>query len=149
MTCLSPPSVSWPPSSSDGIGEMRKLLPGGRGAVWFMLADAAALIVFVFVGIRGHRAATVEGFLRNAVPLLTAWFVVAALAHTYRRPGWRSLLRNWIVAVPVGLLIRTLIVGSPRGGRLLVFLAVGLAFTLVFLVLGRLLARIGSRRGWV
>lgn len=114
-----------------------------------MLADAGALIVFVLIGIRGHHATTVEGFLRNAVPLLGVWFVVAALAHTYRRPGWRSLLRNWIVAVPVGLLVRALIVGSPRGGRLLVFLAVGLSFTLVFLVLGRLLARIGSRRGWV
>lgn len=127
---------------------MRKLLPGARGAVWFMLADAAALVVFVLIGIRGHRVATVEGFLRNAVPLLAVWFVVAGPAHTYRRPGWRSLLRNWIVAVPVGLLVRTLIVGSPRGGRLLVFLAVGLAFTLVFLVLGRLLARIGSRGRW-
>src|SRR6185503_11545375 len=104
---VSRPSVSWPPSSSDRIDGMRKLLPDRRGGVWF---------------------------------------VVAALANTYRRPGWRSLLRNWIVAVPVGLLVRTLIVGSPSGGRLLVFLAVGLAFTLVLLVLGRLLARMGSRR---
>jgi glycopeptide antibiotics resistance protein len=127
---------------------MRKLLPGGRGIVWFMLADAVALVVFVLVGIRGHHAGTLEGFLRNVIPLLGSWFVVAGLAHTYRRPGWRSLLRNWIVAVPVGLLVRTLIVGSPRGGRLLVFIAVGLAFTLLFLVLGRLLARIGSRGRW-
>ena len=127
---------------------MRKLLPGRRGAVWFMLADAAALVLFVLVGIRGHHAGTVEGFLRNAAPLLLVWFAVAWLAHTYRRPGWRSFLRNWIVAVPVGLLVRTLIVGSPRGGRLLVFLAVGLAFTLLFLVLGRLVARIGSRGRW-
>ena len=111
-----------------------------------MLADVAALVVFVLVGISGHRASTLEGFLRNAVPLLGVWFLVAWIAHTYRRPGWRSLLRNWIVAVPVGLLVRTLIVGSPSGGRLLVFLAVGLAFTLVLLVLGRLLARMGSRR---
>lgn len=127
---------------------MRKLLPGGRKAGWYLLADAAALVVFVLVGIRGHRVGTMEGFLRNAVPLLGVWFVVAWLAHTYRRPGWRSLLRNWIVAVPVGLLLRSLIVGSPRGGRLLVFLAVGLAFTLLFLVLGRLIARILSRAGW-
>ena len=127
---------------------MRKLLPGGRGTVWFVLADAAALVVFVLVGIRGHHAGTLESFLRNAVPLLGVWFVVAGLAHTYRSPGWRSLLRNWIVAVPVGLLVRTLIVGSPRAGRLLVFIAVGLALTLLFLVLGRLLARIGSRGRW-
>ena len=121
---------------------MRKLLPGRRGTVWFMLADAAALVVFVLIGIRGHRAGTVEGFLRNAVPLLGAWFLVAWLGHTYRRPGWRSLLRNWIVAVPIGLLVRTLIVGSPKGGKILVFIAVGLAFTLLFLVLGRSLARL-------
>jgi len=124
---------------------MRNLLLGRRGTVWYVLADAAALIVFVLLGLRGHHASTVEGFLRNAVPLLGVWFLVAWLAHTYRRPGWRSLLRNWIVAVPIGLLVRTLIVGSPRGGKILVFIAVGLAFTALFLVLGRLLARILSR----
>jgi DUF3054 family protein len=124
---------------------IRRLLPGRSATVWYVLADAAALLVFVLIGIRGHRAGTVEGFLRNAVPLLGAWFLVAGLARTYRRPGWRSLLRNWIVAVPVGLLVRTLIVGSPKGGRILVFIAVGLAFTLLFLVLGRLLARLLSR----
>jgi hypothetical protein len=127
------------------MGVMRKLLPGGRGTVWYAVADAAALIVFVLVGISGHRSSTMEGFLRNAVPLLAVWFLVAWLAHTYRRPGWRSLLRNWIVAVPIGLLVRTLIVGSPKGARIIVLIAVGLAFTLVFLVLGRLLARLLSR----
>ena len=127
---------------------MRKLLPGRRGTVWFVLADAAALVVFVLVGIRGHHAGTMEGFLRNAVPLLVVWFAVAWLARAYRRPGWRSLLRTWIIAVPVGLIVRSLIVGSPTGGRLLVFLAVGLGFTLLFLVVGRLLARIGSRGKW-
>jgi DUF3054 family protein len=124
---------------------MRNLLPGRRGTVWYVIADAAALIVFVLLGLRGHHAGTVEGFLRNAVPLLGVWFLVAWPAHTYRRPGWRSLLRNWIVAVPIGLLVRTLIVGSPRGGKILVFIAVGLAFTALFLALGRLLARILSR----
>jgi hypothetical protein len=123
---------------------MRRLPPGRRATAWFVLADAAALVVFVLVGLRGHGGSTVEGFLRNAVPLLGAWFLVARPAHTYQRPGWRSLLRTWIVAVPVGLLIRTVIVGSPQGARILVFVAVGLAFTLLFLVLGRVLARLLS-----
>jgi len=123
---------------------MRKLVPG-RGTVWYALADAASLIVFVLVGISGHRAGTMEGFLRNTAPLLAVWFLVAWVAHTYRRPGWRSLVKNWVVAVPVGLLVRTLIVGSPKGVRILVLIAVGLAVTLVFLVLGRLLARLLSR----
>jgi hypothetical protein len=124
---------------------MRRLLVGGPGAIWYALADAAALVVFVLIGLRGHRVTTVEAFLRTAVPLLAAWFLVAWLAHAYRRPGWRSLLRTWVVAVPIGLLVRTLIVGSPNGVRILVFIAVGLAFTLVFLVIGRLLARLLSR----
>jgi glycopeptide antibiotics resistance protein len=124
---------------------MRRLLPRRRGTGWFALADAVALVAFVVIGLRGHRSSTMEGFLGNAVPLLGTWFLVAWPAHTYHRPGWRSLLRNWIVAVPVGLLVRTLIVGSPRGARILVFVAVGLAFTLLFLVLGRLLVRLLSR----
>jgi hypothetical protein len=127
------------------MGVMRRLLPGRRAAVWYLLADVAALVVFVVIGLRGHRGSTVEGFLRNAVPLLGVWLLVAWLTHTYRRPGWRSLLRNWIVAVPIGLLVRTLIVGSPRGARILVFVAVGLVVTLLFLVLGRLVARVLSR----
>ena len=110
-----------------------------------MLADAAALVAFVVIGIRGHQGRTVEGFLRTAVPLLGAWFLVAWAARTYHRPGWRSLVKNWIVAVPVGLLVRTVIVGSPRGARILVFVAVGLAFTALFLILGRLLIRLLSR----
>jgi hypothetical protein len=123
---------------------MRKLIRGRR-TIWFVVADIAALVVFVLVGIRGHRVGTLEGFARNAVPLVAAWLLIAWLAGAYRRPGWRSLLRTWIVAVPIGLLVRTVIVGSPRGARILVFLGVGLAFTLLFLVLARLLVRLVAR----
>jgi hypothetical protein len=117
----------------------------GKRAIWYALADIAALVAFVLVGPRGHRVGTLEGFARNAVPLLGAWSLVALVARTYRRPGWRSLLRTWIVAVPIGLLARTVIVGSPRGARILVFLGVGLAFTLLLLVLARLLVRLIAR----
>ena len=109
---------------------MRRLLAGRPGVTWYVIVDAAALVVFVLIGLRGHRVSTVEGFLRTAVPLLGSWFLVASLSHAYRRPGWRSLLRTWIVAVPVGLLIRTLIVGSPNGVRSRVHRR-GLAVTLV------------------
>lgn len=110
------------------------------------MADTVALLVFVLVGLRGHRVGTIEGLVRNAVPILAAWALVAWLFRTYRRPGWKSLLRTWIGAVPIGLLARTMIVGSPRGARILVFLSVGLAFTLLFLLLARLLVRPIARR---
>jgi hypothetical protein len=52
-----------------------------------------------------------------------------------------------IVAVPIGLLVRTVLLGSPRGAKILMFVGIGLAFTLLFLVLGRLVVRLVSR-GW-
>lgn len=124
---------------------MRRLLQPRAAPPWYVLADATALVAFVVVGLRAHRGGTVEGLLRNAVPLLAVWFLVAWRAQTYRRPGWRSLLMCWVVAVPIGLLVRTVMVGSPHGARILVFVGVGLAFTLLFLVLGRLLVRLVSR----
>jgi len=111
-------------------------------------ADALALIVFVLVGIRSHHdAGAVQAFARNAVPLLLAWIVASAPMRTYRRPGLPSLVATWAVAVPAGLLARSLWVGSPTGGRLLLFLGVGLVFTLLFLLLGRALARPFAPRG--
>ena len=145
MTSASRHFASSPRRCSDRAGVMRRLLTGRAGTVWYVLADAVALVAFVVIGLRGHRGSPVEGFLSNALPLLGTWFLVAWGARTYRRPGWRSLLMCWIVAVPIGLLIRTVIVGSPRGARILLFVAVGLAFTLLFLVLGRLLVRLLSR----
>jgi hypothetical protein len=120
---------------------MWRRVRGSRAVILFAAADLTALVVFVLLGLRGHRVATMDGFVRNAVPLLSAWLLVAWLLRTYRRPGWRTLLKTWIVAVPIGLLTRTVIVGSPRGARILVFVGVGLAFTLIALVLGRLLVR--------
>ncbi len=119
----------------------------GRSAVPFAVADALALVVFVLVGIRSHREIGVlDLFLRNAIPLVAMWFAVASLARTYRRPGLRTLLGTWIVAVPAGLVVRSLWVGSPSGARLLTFLGVGSAFTLLFLLAGRAIVAITERR---
>ncbi len=85
-------------------------------------------MVFVVAGIRSHHeVGALDLFLRNAVPLEVAWFAVSAVAATYRRPGLRTLLWTWIVAVPTGLVVRSIWVGSPSGTRLLVFVGIGLA----------------------
>ncbi len=118
-------------------------------ALWLAIADATALVLFVLAGMRSHHEGTLIGiFLRNAVPLLGAWFVIAALFRTYRRPGLKVVLQTWIVAVPIGLIVRTLWVGSPQGGRIFVFLAVGLAFTLLFLLVGRAVVAVVTGRGY-
>ena len=118
-------------------------------APWLLIADAAALILFVLTGMRSHHQGTfIEIFLRNAVPLLGAWFVVAALLGTYRKPGLAIVVRTWIVAVPIGLVVRSLWVGSPQGGRIFAFLAVGLVFTALFLLAGRGLVALVTGRGY-
>ncbi len=104
--------------------------------------DAFALMAFVVIGLAQHDGDDLVAlFLRNVVPLLASWFVVARVTGAYRRPGLRTLLSTWAVAEPAGLLLRTVWVGSPRGGEILVFGAVGLAFTLLLLLLARTAAR--------
>jgi hypothetical protein len=113
------------------------------------IVDALALMLFVVAGIAGHDETSnvLNLFLRNAVPLLASWFVVARFTGAYRRPGIRSMLAIWAIAVPAGLLLRTAWVGSPAGGALLVFLVIGLVFTLLFLLVGRGAERVLDRRG--
>ena len=118
-----------------------------RSRVPFVVADAVALMVFVVAGVRSHHeVGAIDVFLRNAVPLEATWFAVSAFSGTYRRPGIRTLTWTWIVAVPAGLVVRSIWVGSPSGGRLLVFVGIGLAFTWLFLLAGRAAAGFVERR---
>ena len=73
---------------------------------------------------------------------------MAALLKTYRTPGFMIVAKTWIVAVPIGLTVRSLWVGSPTGWRFVVFLAVGLGFTMLFLLIGRLLLALITGRGY-
>jgi hypothetical protein len=117
--------------------------PGGAGLA---LGDAVALLAFVAVGLGSHRiGAIAEVAARNVVPLAVAWIVIALVVGTYRRRDLASLAITWAIAVPVALLVRTWWVGSPQGGRIVVFVAVGLAFTLLFLLIGRGIVAVVTR----
>jgi hypothetical protein len=108
--------------------------------------DAVALLAFVVVGVLQHdEGLAIAGILRTGAPLLVAWFAVAAIVGTYRRPGWLTLAITWLVGVPLGLVARSVIRGGPWGHGLLVFGGVAMAFTLLFLVGGRLLLLAGAR----
>ncbi len=110
-------------------------------------ADALALVAFVLGGIRSHReVGALDVVARNVIPLGIAWFTVGTVVGVYRRPGLRTLLVTWIVAVPAGVVARSLWVGSPTGGELLLFVAVALAFTLLFLLVGRWIAGLIGHR---
>jgi hypothetical protein len=108
--------------SADDTSPIRAPTAPGR---MLAIADTLALIAFVVVGLRSHRiGAIAEIAARNAVPLAVAWIVVALVVGTYRRRDLASLVITWWV-------------GSPQGGRIAVFLGVGMAFTLLFLLIGR------------
>jgi hypothetical protein len=111
-----------------------------------LVTDLVALGVFVLVGIRSHHEATGSTvLLRTAVPFGGAWLVVAAFVRTYRRPTLARLVKTWLIAVPSGVALRAIWVGS-KGARVLVFLAVAMAFTLLFLLAGRVLGRTVTAR---
>lgn len=116
--------------------------PSARAAA---AMDAGALVAFVVVGVIQHdEGIAVSGLLRTGVPLLVSWFAVALVVGTYRHPGWVTLGLTWIVGVPLGLLVRSVIRGGPWGHGLLVFGGVAMGFTLLFLVGGRLLLLVGA-----
>jgi hypothetical protein len=108
-----------------------------------LVADAASLVAFVLIGVRSHTGGfPPSDIAKNLVPLIAAWAGVATLIGTYRQTGLRTLLLTWAVAVPIGLIVRTWWTGSFD--RFPAFLAVGMVFTLLFLVGGRSIAALGT-----
>jgi Protein of unknown function (DUF3054) len=131
------------------IGRVRD--PRDQRRTSFLLAciDVMALLLFTVAGIRSHHETSAAAtFLRNAVPLAVSWMAFAVPLGTYRRFGFPTLWRTWLVAVPVALVARTIWVGSPTGFGFLTFLVVGMGFTALFLVMGRGLAALVTGRGY-
>lgn len=124
-----------------------RLTDGSPRARLTLALDLTALVVFVLAGMNNHRTGSQLGiFLRNAVPVVVAWVALSLVWRTYRPVTLARLALTWVTAVPSGLLVRTWWVGSPTGGRIVVFLGVGMAFTALFLAIGRGLGTLVGRR---
>ena len=109
------------------------------------LADAAALVLFSVVGLLSHDGAvSAAGLARDALPLLTGWFAAALLFRTYRGRSVRTLLLAWAVGVPLGVALRALVLGRAFEVREAAFLAVALAFTLLFVLAVRAALNLAS-----
>jgi hypothetical protein len=103
---------------------------------WIAAWDAAALVVFVVVGVLNHGASG-GAFVRDAACILGGWFAAALVFRLYVRGTWWRLAATWLVGVSVGVLIRAAIVGHVAYD----FWAVALAFTALFVLAGRGLHR--------
>jgi hypothetical protein len=115
----------------DGAVRRSVARPSARAAASI---DAVALVSFVVVGVFQHGGLALAGILRTGIPLLVAWSLVALLVGAYRRVGWATMLATWLIAVPLGLVGRSVIRGGPWGEGLLEFGAIAMGFTLLFLV---------------
>lgn len=96
--------------------------------------DAAALVVFVAVGVATHHASA-GAFGRDVLCILGGWFAAALALRLYRRGGWRRLAATWLLGVTAGIAVRAAIVGHFAAD----FYAVALAFTALFVLAARLL----------
>jgi hypothetical protein len=112
----------------------------------FVAADAAAIVLFTTVGLLSHGFELV-GYARDALPLLACWFAVALVVGLYRSPSWTRFAVCWAVALPLGWLLRALVLGRRIDGGELSFLGVTLGAGLLFLVTLRLLAHAAGRSG--
>jgi hypothetical protein len=98
-------------------------------------SDAVAIVAFVTVGLASHEhGVSVTGYAQDALPILGAWFGVALLLGTYRVGGWQRLLATWAIGVPLGVLVRALVLGRSLDDDQLAFLGVALAFSLLFVL---------------
>ena len=98
-------------------------------------SDGLAIVVFVSIGLLSHaRGITAAGYAHDALPLLGGWFAAGLLFGAYRRPTPRALLATWAVGVPLGVLIRALVLGRSLDGDQAAFLGVALCFTLLFVL---------------
>jgi hypothetical protein len=112
-------------------------------------ADALAIVAFVTVGLVSHQhGVSATGYARDALPILGAWLGAAVVFKTYRLGGRRRLLETWAVAVPLGVLIRGVVLGRSLGAGQFEFLGVALVFSLIFvLALRAAVTTVGARTG--
>ena len=120
----------------------RAVSPLGRKAA-LAAGDVVSLVIFTVIGLIHHEGGVTLGALLEVVlPIVAVGAVAARIFGTYRRPGLATLLPTWLVSVPVGLLIRKALFDTPDTWHsTAVFLGVAMAFTLLFLLAWRLVAR--------
>ena len=108
--------------------------------------DAAAILVFVTIGLISHRHGFAKGYARDLPPFLGCWFAVALLLRLYRQGGRGRLVATWLVAVPLAVLVRALAFGRSLNGSEAAFLVVSVVTIGVLVGAGRLALRAAGAR---
>ena len=103
--------------------------------------DFIVITLFVILGLSSHDGISLEGWTRNAVPLIGAWLVIGLQLGVYRTEiaiNLRAVLQRvaiaWPIAAITGLVTRYLVVGH---GLELSFIIVTILTNLVMLLAWR------------
>ena len=100
-------------------------------------SDLLALVVFVTIGLVNHHGGvSTTGYARDLLPIGACWFLAAAAFGLYRRPRATALVATWAAGVTAGILVRALVLWRLDANDA-VFLAVALAFSLLFVLVFR------------
>ena len=108
-----------------------------KAAAW----DAAALLVFVVVGVVTHDASA-TAFVRDLACILGGWFAAAIVLRLYMRGARWRLAATWLIGVSAGILVRAAVVGHLAVD----FWGVALGFTLLFVLVARGMRRAVGHR---
>lgn len=105
-----------------------------RVVVWLGLGDAVCLSLFVLAGLQTHdSAAPLVRFGLNAGPLIVVWMLTAwALGALHLEPPltYRTLLGRtltvWLVAAPLALIVRALMLRAATIVLIFMLVTLGL-----------------------
>lgn len=122
-----------------------------RRTLILLTGDVIALLLFVFIGQRDHNVIDPQPVLRllSTAAFFAVPYVIAAwLLRAYQPANAAAVLLRaanaWLVAAPLGALVRSFVNGS--GVVLSPFLAVTLGLGMLFVLVWRVAFLIGSRR---
>ena len=107
-----------------------------RPSWWLFVGDWLVLLLFVFIGQRDHAISgpgALPSLLNTALSLAVPWTVAAFVLGAYRLrplPGWRvwlgRALNAWLVAAPLGLLLRALLRNQDAIPVIFILVATGI-----------------------
>ncbi len=129
-----------------------------RWAWWLLLGDWLVLLLLVFLGQRDHGmsgAGVFSSLLLTTFSLALPWTVAAALLGANRPTagmGWQPwlgrALNAWLVAAPLGLVLRALLRGQAAipVPFIMVMLGVGGLFVLAWRALVKVIRDRGSEK---
>ena len=114
-----------------------------------IVGDLLVILSFIWIGRNIHSlsVADVVAALSAALPFVLSWFVITPWFGIYRAEistNWKQLvprlLLAWLVAGPVGLILRTLFLGRPIPAGIIPAFAI---IALVYIGLVALVWRLG------